>query len=124
MEPKIDRRVSKRVKLIKWPTKILIKEKSIDGITRNISVYGAFIYYFQPHGNNRPLQLHKVVDLIIEAPGVAPLFISAEVIWSNILSSDEKNTLLGVGLRFIEVPDKERQFLHDFVTVYTDPMLN
>jgi len=31
---------------------------------------------------------------------------------------------LGVGLRFIEVPDKERQFLHDFVTVYTDPMLN
>jgi hypothetical protein len=56
--------------------------------------------------------------------GVAPLFISAEVIWSNILSSDEKNTLLGVGLRFIEVPDKERQFLHDFVTVYTDPMLN
>ncbi len=124
MEPKIDRRVSKRVKLIKWPTKILIKEKSIDGITRNISVYGAFIYYFQPHGKKLPLKLHKVVDLIIEAPGVAPLFISAEVIWSNILSSDEKNTLLGVGLRFIEVPDKERQFLQDFVTVYTDPMLN
>ena len=104
--------------------KILIKDKSIDGITRNISVYGVFIYYFQPHGKNLPLQLHQVVDLIIEAPGVAPLFISAEVIWSNILSSDEKNTLLGVGLRFIEVPDKERQFLHDFVTVYTDPMLN
>jgi c-di-GMP-binding flagellar brake protein YcgR len=124
MEPKIDRRVSKRVKLIKWPTKILIKDKSIDGITRNISVHGIFIYYFQPHGKNLPLKLHQVVDLIIEATGVAPLFISAEVIWSGILSSDEKNTLLGVGLRFIEVPDKERQFLHDFVTVYTDPMLN
>ena len=124
MEPKIDRRVSKRVKLIKWPTKILIKEKSIDGITRNISVRGAFIYYFQPHGNNRPLQLHKVVDLIIEAPGVAPLFISAEVIWSNILSSDEKNTVLGVGLHFIEISDEERRFLHDFVTVHTDPMLH
>jgi len=124
MESKIDRRVCKRIKLIKWPTKILIKDKSIDGITRNINVYGVFIYYFQPHGKNLPLQLHQLVDLIIEAPGVAPLFISAEVIWSNILSSDEKNTLLGVGLRFIEVPDKERQFLHDFVTVYTDPMLN
>jgi len=124
MEPKIDRRVSKRVKLIKWPTKILIKDKSIDGITRNISVHGIFIYYLQPHGKNLPLKLHKVVDLIIEAAGVAPLFISAEVIWSGILSSDEKNTLLGVGLRFIEVPDKERQFLHDFVTAYTDPMLN
>jgi c-di-GMP-binding flagellar brake protein YcgR len=124
MEPKIDRRRCKRAKIIKWPTKILIKDKSIDGITRNISVHGIFIYYSQPHGNDRPLQLHKVVDLIIEAPGVAPLFISAEVIWSNILSSDEKNTVLGVGLYFIEISDEERQFLHDFVTVHTDPMLH
>ncbi len=124
MEPKVDRRTCKRVKIIKWPAKILIKDKSIDGITRNISVRGAFIYYFQPHGNNLPLQLHKVVDLIIEATGLAPLYISAEVIWSNILSSDEKNTLIGVGLRFIEVPEKDRHFLQDFVRVYTDPMLH
>ena len=124
MESKIDRRSNKRVKLIKWPAKVLIKDKSIDGIVRNISVHGAFIYYFEPLGKNLPLQLHKVVDLIIEAPGVAPLFISAEVIWSNILSSDEKNTLIGVGLHFIEVSEKDRQFLQDFVTVYTDPMLN
>jgi c-di-GMP-binding flagellar brake protein YcgR len=124
MEPKIDRRSGKRVKLIKWPANILIKDKSIDGITRNISVHGAFIYYFQPHGNNLPLQLHEVVDLIIEATGVAPLFISAEVIWSHTLSSDEKNTLFGVGLRFIEVAEKDRQFLQDFVTVHSDPMLN
>jgi hypothetical protein len=124
MEPKIDNRIVKRVKLIKWPAKVLIKDKPIDGITRNISVHGAFIYYFQPHGKNLPLQLHQVVDLIIEPPGVAPLFICAEVMWSNILSSDEKNTLLGVGLHFVEVSDKDRQFLHDFVTVHTDPMLN
>ena len=124
MEPKIDRRSNKRVKLIKWPAKVLIKDESIDGIVRNISVHGAFIYYFEPHGKNLPLQLHKVVDLIIEASGVAPLYISAEVIWSSILSSDENNTLIGVGLRFIEVADKDRQFLHDFVTVHTDPMLN
>jgi len=123
MEPKIERRAFKRVKLINWPAKILIKDRSINGTTRNISPQGAFIYYFQPHGDDRPLQLHKVVDLIIEAPGVAPLFICAEVIWSNILSSDEKNTLLGMGLRFIEVPDKELQFLHDFITVHTNVIL-
>ena len=124
MEPKVDRRTCKRAKIIKWPAKILIKDKSIDGIVRNISVHGAFIYYFEPHGKNLPLQLHKVVDLIIEATGLAPLYISAEVIWSNILSSDEKNTLIGVGLRFIEVPEKDRHFLQDFVRVYTDPMLH
>jgi c-di-GMP-binding flagellar brake protein YcgR len=123
MEPKIERRAFKRVKLINWPAKILIKDKSISGTTRNISPQGAFIYYFQPHGDDRPLNLHKVVDLIIEAPGVAPLFICAEVIWSNILSSDEKNTLLGMGLRFIEVPDKELQFLHDFIAVHSNVIL-
>jgi hypothetical protein len=72
---------------------------------------------------DRPLKLHGVVDLIIQAPGVASLFICAEVIWSNILSSDETNTLLGVGLRFVEVPDKELQFLHDFVAVHTNAIL-
>ena len=123
MEPKIERRAFKRVKLINWPAKILIKDRSINGTTRNISPQGAFIYYFQPHGDDRPLQVHKVVDLIIEAPGVAPLFICAEVIWSNILSSDEKNTLLGMGLRFIEVPAKELQFLHDFIAVHTNVIL-
>jgi c-di-GMP-binding flagellar brake protein YcgR len=123
MEPKIERRAFKRVRLINWPAKILIKDRSMSGTTRNISPKGAFIYYFQPHGDDRPLKLHKVVDLIIEAPGVAPLFICAEVIWSNILSSDEKNTLLGMGLRFIEVPDKELQFLHDFIAVHTNVIL-
>ena len=151
MEPKIERRAFKRVKLINWPAKILIKDRSINGTTRNISPQGAFIYCFQPHGDERPLKVHKVVDLIIEAPGVAPLFIQnqkpvpkgqvrvqwlcrcrcepfwstgargkeygsplqgqckagsfgsgfftcAEVIWSNILSSDKKKTLLGMGL--------------------------
>jgi c-di-GMP-binding flagellar brake protein YcgR len=123
MEPKIERRAFKRVKLINWPAKILIKDMSISGTTRNISPQGVFIYYFQPHGDDRPLKVHKVVDLIIEAPGVAPLFICAEVIWSDILSSDEKNTLLGMGLRFFEVPDKELQFLHDFISVHTNVIL-
>ena len=123
MEPDIERRAFERVRLINWPAKIIIKDKSIDGATRNITPQGAFIYYFRPHGDDRPLKLHKVVDLIIQAPGVASLFICAEVIWSNILSSDEQNTLLGVGLRFIEVPDKELQFLHDFVTVHTNAIL-
>jgi hypothetical protein len=38
MESKIDRRSNKRVKLIKWPAKVLIKDKSIDGIVRNIDM--------------------------------------------------------------------------------------
>ena len=123
MEPDIERRAFERVRLINWPAKIIIKDKSIDGATRNITPQGAFIYYFRPHGDDRPLKLHKVVDLIIQAPSVVSLFICAEVIWSNILSSDENNTLLGVGLHFIEVPNEALQFLNDFVTVHTNAIL-
>ena len=123
MEPKTERRAFQRVRLINWPANIIIQDKSIDGATRNIPPRGAFIYYFRPHGDDRPLKLHKVVDLIIQAPGAASLFISAEVIWSNILSSDENNTLLGVGLHFIEVPNEALQFLNDFVTVHTNAIL-
>ena len=119
MESKIERRAFKRVRLINWPAKIITKGKSIDGATRNITPRGAFIYYFRPHGDDRPLKLHKVVDLIIQAPRGASLFICAEVIWSNILSSDENNTLLGVGLRFIEVPNEGLHFLQEFATAHT-----
>ena len=121
MEKETDKRLHSRVKLIKWPAKIVIKDESIDGTTRNISVNGAFIYYFQPHGNDLPLQLNKAVDVIIEAPDRPPLFMLAEVVWSDILSSDEKNTLLGVGLHFTEISYEDRQFLHSVITKYHKP---
>ena len=35
--------------------------------------------------------------------------------WSEFLSSDEKNTLLGVGLRFREIFDEERQYHQDMI---------
>jgi len=35
--------------------------------------------------------------------------------WSDFLSSDEKNALLGVGLRFREIFYKDRQYLRDMI---------
>jgi c-di-GMP-binding flagellar brake protein YcgR len=112
---RVDKRVDPRVKLIKWPGKILAEEKSIDGIIRNISVSGAFIYYDKPHGEDLPLSPKERVGLILEAPDQPSLYIFAEVVWSDILSSDERNTLLGAGFRFINISSKDRQFLSNFV---------
>ena len=115
MESGTDRRTSRRVKLLKWSAKILLKDKSLDGAARNISESGAFIYYSQPHGNDLPLQPDQVVDLLIEVPERRPLFISAQVVWSHILSSDEKDTVLGAGLHFTDIFHEDRRFLQDFV---------
>ena len=42
--------------------------------------------------------------------------------WSDFLSSDEKNTLLGVGLRFREIFYEDRQYLPDMPPVHLRPM--
>ena len=88
----------------------------MEGITRNVSVNGAFIYYYQPHHELEPLPAKERIRIVIRVPNRLPLLISAEVVWSDILGSDEENTLLGVGLRFIEVFNEDRLFLHEMIT--------
>ena len=111
----IENRIYPRVKF-RWPAIILTRHKAIEGITRNISVNGAFIYYCQPHRYGLPLQLDKRVIAVIRAPDRLPLLMKAEVKWSDFLSSDEENTLLGVGLRFVDFLYEDRQYLRDAVS--------
>ena len=114
-----DKRAHPRVKLIKWPAKVLIEDETIEAVTRNISVTGAFLYYIQSHGYDLPFRSDEQVGLILEPPGRAPLRICAEVVWSDVLNSDEKTTVLGAGLRFTDVSYEDRQFLHDFIAKST-----
>jgi PilZ domain len=110
-----NKRLYPRVK-IRWPVSILTKDSAVHGITRNISVNGAYIYYYKPHLDALPLLPKQRVGAIIKLPGRLPLMISAEVAWSDILNSDEQNTLLGVGLRFLELFHDDREFLHQIIT--------
>jgi hypothetical protein len=94
---------------------IFAEGKDIEGITRNISVNGAFIYYYQPHDQGLPLPLNHRVATVIRVPERLPLLLQAEVVWSDFLSSDEENTLLGVGLRFIDIFYEDRQYLREAI---------
>jgi hypothetical protein len=109
-----ENRIYSRVKF-RWPAIIFTERKAIEGITRNISVNGAFIYYYQPHDQGIPLPLNKRVAMVINVPERLPLLIQAEVVWSDFLSSDEENTLLGVGLRFIDIFYEDRQYLREAI---------
>ena len=95
---------------------ILTKNNAVHGITRNISVNGAYIYYYKPHLDALPLLPRQRVGAIVKIPGRLPLMINAEVAWSDILNSDEQQTLLGVGLRFLELFYDDREFLHKVIT--------
>jgi hypothetical protein len=110
-----NKRLYPRVK-VRWPVSILTKDHAVHGITRNVSVNGAYIYYFKPHLEALPLRPKQRVGAIIKLPGRLPLLINAEVAWSDILNSDEQHTLLGVGLRFLELFYDDREFLHKAIT--------
>lgn len=113
----IENRLYSRVKF-KWPATVLTENRVLEGITRNISVNGTFIYYYQPHNHGLPLRLDKQVAIVIRVPGRLPLLIKAKVVWSDFLSSDEDNTLLGVGLHFIDLFYEDRQYLRNVIAEY------
>ena len=108
-------RLYPRFKVINWPATILTTEMSIDGIARNFSSTGAFIYYEQQYEDAAPFPRHTKVGLVVRVPHRLPLMIRAEVIWSKIINSRDGTALLGVGLRFTEVFFGDRQFLRDMV---------
>jgi hypothetical protein len=105
-----NQRLYRRLK-VRWPVTIVTKDNGIHGMTRNISVNGAYIYYYKPHLEALPLRPKQRVGAIIRVPGRVPLLVSAEVAWSDILHSEEEQTLLGVGLRFLDLFYDDREFL-------------
>ena len=110
----IEKRLYSRVKF-RWPALIFTTQRVIEGITRNVSANGAFIYYYQPHEHGLPLPSRKRLAVVIRTPDRLPLLARAEVMWSDFLSSDEENTLLGVGLRFSDVFFEDRQYLRNTI---------
>ena len=113
-----DRRASHRVKVLNWPAKILTEDAIIDGTTRNVGGNGAYILYDLPYRSSFSLGRRNRLALIIKPPNRLPLLLNAEVARSDILSSDEKNILVGVGLNFVEVHYENRQFLRTLVAEY------
>jgi hypothetical protein len=110
-----DARLYARMK-VRWPATIVTKDSSIQGMIRNISVNGAFLYYDRPHSDALPLRPKQRLVVIIKVPGRLPLLVNAVGVWSEILSSDEENILIGVNLRFLELFYRDREFLHKTVT--------
>jgi hypothetical protein len=104
--------------VINWPTIILTNDDLIDGIARNLSASGAYIYYEMPKNKAIPPPLNTQVALVIKVPDRFPLLIRSEVVWSRIIKSSEGITLLGAGFSFTDIFFSDRQFLREMVVQY------
>ena len=91
---------------VKWPVLVNTDERSIDGVTLDLSTNGAFV------SCANPLRLNEVFDMTINIPNSdRPLKISVEVVWSNIYGPDDDISPRGMGVRFLEISGEDRKVI-------------
>ena len=93
---------------IRWPVTIESARGTIEAKLRNLGIGGAYIHCEEtPDPGER-------ISLTIRPPESSALTVIAEVIWAS------KVLALGMGVRFVEMSDEDRQFISDAVSRLVD----
>lgn len=103
MVPDTDRRIYPRAE-IRWPVIIKTAQDTIEAKLRNLGVGGAYI-----HCDLAP-EPGEIVVLTLKPPTGSSLEITAEVVWAG------KVLALGMGVRFVEISDEDRQFIEKTIS--------
>ena len=90
---------------VKWSVTIQRDNRFLDGLTKNLSYRGACICC------NHKLHVGEQVHVTITSSDRLSLVLDAAAVWSNILSQNETCGIYGLGVRFIEISEKDRQTL-------------
>jgi c-di-GMP-binding flagellar brake protein YcgR len=98
-----ENRVYPRARL-KWVVSAKVDGKVIEGVTKDISVSGAYVCCA------KPLKLNVVLDMVIKAPDKS-LSVKAEVVWSNIYGPDDNINPRGMGVRFLAISGEDRKVI-------------
>jgi len=109
-----ERREDSRVKM-KWPVTIETLEGSLNGETINVSVGGAFICF---QGLPRLKERFRVT---MNPPNHHALQATVSIVWSNFNVPEKDIIHRGMGVRFLEISDEDRQFISKAVTDSSEP---
>ena len=91
---------------IKWPVFLESDERSIEGVTINLSTNGAFIKCAKPP------RLNEIFEMTINVPDSdRSLKASVEVVWSNVYGPDDEISPRGIGVCFLDISEEDRQFI-------------
>jgi len=97
---------------ITWPVRMKSSQGTIEAEIKNISLGGAFICC------PKPLPLRENFRLTIDVPNHEPLRVKVEVVWSNISVPDDKIVNRGMGIRFIQITEANREFLNKVISAH------
>ena len=87
---------------------------TIEAETKNVSLGGAFVCC------QSPLPLRENFRLTINSPYHDPLMARADVVWSNINVPDEKIVNRGMGIRFIQLTEDDRECLSEIISAHLE----
>ena len=99
---------------ITWPVSVKTSHGTIEAEIRNISLGSAFIRC------PKPLPLRENFRLTIDVPNHEPLRVKAEVVWSNINVPDDRIVNRGMGIRFIQIAEANREFLNKVISTHLE----
>jgi type IV pilus assembly protein PilZ len=97
----------------RYEVEIWVDFSTIDLVTSsyvlNLSEGGVFIK------SDRPLPLDAEVDLILTLPTGSPIKAVGRVVWNHDLAKEAPHGSRGAGIRFVDMPDRDRALLRDYV---------
>ena len=99
---------------VSWSARLNTPDDSISVQLKDISLGGAFVVC------SHPLALSEKFRLTIDQPGHSALELNAEVVWSNANVPEDKIINRGMGIRFIENSDEDRNRLSDMITAFME----
>jgi len=103
-----ERRRDPRVE-IDWPVEILLDNKTIEGIAKNITPKGVFVCC------EEPLSLKANYRISIFTPNNEALTVVGKAIWSNSYAMDDQNAPVCIGLSFIKISAEDRNSLKEII---------
>lgn len=96
---------------VRWPVTMITEKGSVEGEARNITVEGVFIHCVER------LQLNETYRLLIK-PGGERIEVMGKLLWSNLDSAADRDSLPGMGFCFVKVRDGDRELLQEAIQRY------
>lgn len=103
---------------VSWPAQMETSEGQIEVQLKDISLGGAFVVC------QNPLPLNEQFSLIINASKQGPFALNSEVVWSNVNVPEDKVINRGMGIRFIQNTDADRQRLNQVIMAHLEETID
>ena len=106
---KAERRLHPRI-LVNWPAVVHpLRDLSMEGETKDISVDGVFIQCPEVP------KLSGTLQIVLKPSVQQSIRVTGEKVWSGNINIDGKTTYSGMGIRFTEISPDSRQFISALV---------